>query len=30
MATPETRLKELNITLPTPPRPVAKYKPTAA
>ena len=28
MATPETRLKELNITLPTPPKPVAKYKPT--
>jgi enamine deaminase RidA (YjgF/YER057c/UK114 family) len=27
MSTPETRLKELAITLPTPPRPVAKYKP---
>lgn len=28
MSTPETRLKELGITLPTPPKPVAKYKPT--
>ncbi len=28
MATAETRLKELNITLPVPPKPVAKYKPT--
>ncbi len=28
MSTPETRLRELNITLPTPPKPVAKYKPT--
>ena len=28
MASPETRLKELGITLPTPPKPVAKYKPT--
>ena len=27
MASPETRLKELGITLPTPPTPVAKYKP---
>jgi enamine deaminase RidA (YjgF/YER057c/UK114 family) len=27
MSTPETRLKELGITLPTPPKPVAKYKP---
>src|SRR5207247_2440780 len=27
MASPETRLKELQITLPTPPKPVAKYKP---
>ena len=27
MASPETRLKELGITLPTPPKPVAKYKP---
>jgi enamine deaminase RidA (YjgF/YER057c/UK114 family) len=27
MASPETRLKELNIVLPTPPKPVAKYKP---
>lgn len=27
MSSPETRLKELNIQLPTPPRPVAKYKP---
>ncbi len=27
MASPETRLKELQITLPTPPRPMAKYKP---
>ena len=27
MSSPETRLKELNITLPTPPKPVAKYKP---
>lgn len=28
MSTPETRLQELGITLPTPPRPMAKYKPT--
>src|SRR5437763_14153561 len=28
MASPEMRLKELQITLPTPPKPVAKYKPT--
>lgn len=28
MASPEERLKELGITLPTPPKPVAKYKPT--
>lgn len=28
MSTPESRLQELNITLPTPPKPVAKYKPT--
>ena len=27
MLSPETRLKELNITLPVPPKPVAKYKP---
>jgi enamine deaminase RidA (YjgF/YER057c/UK114 family) len=27
MSTPETRLKELGITLPTPPKPMAKYKP---
>ena len=27
MDSPETRLKELQITLPTPPKPVAKYKP---
>ncbi len=27
MASPESRLKELNLTLPPPPRPVAKYKP---
>ena len=27
MASPETRLKELQIVLPTPPKPVAKYKP---
>jgi enamine deaminase RidA (YjgF/YER057c/UK114 family) len=27
MASPETRLKELGIVLPTPPKPVAKYKP---
>jgi len=27
MASPESRLKELNIVLPTPPKPVAKYKP---
>ncbi|MBI3411022.1 MAG: RidA family protein [Planctomycetes bacterium] len=26
MATAETRLKELNITLPAPPKPVAKYR----
>ena len=26
MATPEARLKELNLTLPPPPKPVAKYK----
>ena len=26
MASPETRLQELGITLPTPPKPVAKYK----
>src|SRR5881628_362958 len=26
MASPETRLKELQITLPEPPKPVAKYK----
>ena len=26
MATPEQRLQELKITLPTPPKPVAKYK----
>jgi enamine deaminase RidA (YjgF/YER057c/UK114 family) len=26
MASPETRLKELGITLPMPPKPVAKYK----
>ena len=28
MATPEKRLQELGITLPTPPAPLAKYKPT--
>src|SRR5436309_15778232 len=28
MATPETRLKELNITVPVAPKPMAKYKPT--
>ena len=28
MSSPETRLKELGITLPTPPKPLAKYKPT--
>src|SRR5438270_10250125 len=28
MASPEERLKEMGITLPTPPKPVAKYKPT--
>jgi enamine deaminase RidA (YjgF/YER057c/UK114 family) len=28
MSSPEKRLQELNITLPTPPRPMAKYKPT--
>ena len=28
MATPEQRLQELKIVLPTPPKPVAKYKPT--
>ena len=28
MSTPEARLRELNITLPVPPTPVAKYKPT--
>lgn len=28
MSSPEARLKELGITLPTPPKPVAKYKPT--
>jgi enamine deaminase RidA (YjgF/YER057c/UK114 family) len=28
MATPETRLKELGIVLPEPPKPMAKYKPT--
>lgn len=28
MSSPETRLKELNVTLPTPPKPVAKYRPT--
>jgi enamine deaminase RidA (YjgF/YER057c/UK114 family) len=27
MATPETRLKELHITLPPAPKPMAKYKP---
>jgi enamine deaminase RidA (YjgF/YER057c/UK114 family) len=27
MASPETRLQELKITLPTPPKPMAKYKP---
>ena len=27
MSSPETRLQELGITLPTPPKPVAKYKP---
>ena len=26
MASPDARLKKLNLTLPTPPRPVAKYK----
>lgn len=28
MPSPEARLKELNITLPVPPKPMAKYKPT--
>ena len=28
MASPEERLKEMGITLPTPPKPMAKYKPT--
>ena len=28
MSSPETRLQELGITLPTPPKPIAKYKPT--
>jgi enamine deaminase RidA (YjgF/YER057c/UK114 family) len=28
MSTPETRLQALNITLPTAPKPMAKYKPT--
>jgi enamine deaminase RidA (YjgF/YER057c/UK114 family) len=28
MSSPEKRLQELNIHLPTPPKPVAKYKPT--
>jgi enamine deaminase RidA (YjgF/YER057c/UK114 family) len=28
MSSPETRLKELGVTLPTPPKPIAKYKPT--
>src|SRR4029079_17627998 len=28
MSSPEARLKELGITLPSPPKPVAKYKPT--
>jgi enamine deaminase RidA (YjgF/YER057c/UK114 family) len=28
MATAETRLRDLNITLPVPPKPMAKYKPT--
>lgn len=28
MASPETRLKELGVTLPTPAVPMAKYKPT--
>jgi len=28
MSSPEKRLQELGITLPTPPRPMAKYKPT--
>src|SRR5262245_38434309 len=28
MSTPEQRLQELNIVLPPPPKPVAKYKPT--
>jgi enamine deaminase RidA (YjgF/YER057c/UK114 family) len=27
VSTPEKRLQELHITLPTPPKPVAKYKP---
>src|SRR5437879_10117819 len=27
MSSPETRLKEMGITLPTPPKPMAKYKP---
>jgi enamine deaminase RidA (YjgF/YER057c/UK114 family) len=27
MSSPEVRLQELGITLPTPPKPVAKYKP---
>jgi enamine deaminase RidA (YjgF/YER057c/UK114 family) len=28
MSSPEKRLQELGITLPTPPRPVAKYRPS--
>jgi enamine deaminase RidA (YjgF/YER057c/UK114 family) len=28
MSTPESRLRELGITLPVPPTPMAKYKPT--
>jgi enamine deaminase RidA (YjgF/YER057c/UK114 family) len=28
MSTPENRLRELNILLPVPPKPMAKYKPT--
>jgi enamine deaminase RidA (YjgF/YER057c/UK114 family) len=28
MSSPEARLQELNITLPVPPKPMAKYKPT--
>lgn len=27
MSTPETRIQELHLTLPTPPKPMAKYKP---